>query len=275
MKQFPRIISKLLYEPVVITPNKHAAICQVVEAHMASNKPKLMDDDDGDGDYEADDDLNYRQVGNTAIIPIHGVIGKHLRQMASAAPGCDLDDLDGLIDIAEEDSSVERVIYDFRTPGGSVTGIPESARKILRSSKETIAFTDDECCSGGMWLASQCQKLYCTASATLGSVGVWCAYMDYSRQMANDGENMQAISAGKYKLLGAYWKTLSDEEKSILQKGVDKIYAQFKSAVSEVRNVSEMDMGNGLVFDGEEACERGLADGTVEGIEDILQQLVE
>jgi hypothetical protein len=79
MKQFPQIVSKLLYEPVVITPNKHAAICQVVEAHMGTAKISAMEADDD----EPDDDLNYRQVGNAAIIPVYGVIGKHLQKMAS------------------------------------------------------------------------------------------------------------------------------------------------------------------------------------------------
>jgi ClpP class serine protease len=92
--------------------------------------------------------------------------------------------------------------------------------------------------------------------------------------MAMEGENMQAISAGQHKLMGAYWKPLTGEETAIIQAGVDKIWAQFKTAVCAVRACSEESMGNGLIFDGEEACDRGLIDGVVESMEDILNELV-
>jgi protease-4 len=259
----------------MITPQKHAAICQVVEAHLrgvAAATPYQARE--AKPDDEDPDQKDYEQYGDVAVIPVHGVIEKHLQQMASAAPGCDLDTLNGMIDVAEMDESVGKIIFDFRTPGGSVVGVPESARKILRCEKETIAFTDSECCSGGMYLASQCQKFYATGSAYLGSIGVWCAYLDLSRQMAMEGENMQAISAGKHKLMGAYWKPLTADETALIQRDIDKIWGQFKTAVCAVRSCSEEGMGNGLVFDGEEACDRGLIDGDLEDMEDILNEFV-
>jgi signal peptide peptidase SppA len=275
MKHFPNIISKLFYEPLMITPQKHAAICQVLADRQSGKAQgaRVMDDDDDDDGRP--DELDYQQYGNCAVIPVHGVIEKHMKQMASAAPGCDLDTLNAMIDVAEMDGSVEKIIFDFRTPGGSVTGVPETARKILGCDKETVAFTDSECNSGGMYLASQCGKFYATGSSRVGSIGVWSAHLDLSRQMANDGENMQAISAGKYKLMGAYWKPLSSEETAILQGQIDKIWAGFKAAVCQVRSCTEDAMGNGLIFDGEEAAERGLTDGVVESLDDILDEMVE
>jgi protease-4 len=88
--------------------------------------------------------------------------------------------------------------------------------------------------------------------------------------MQNDGENMQAISAGKYKLMGAYWKPLSDEEKKMLQKEVDQIYEDFKSAVNLNREVSDEFM-QGQIFDGKQAQEIGLIDGCVDDLEDVLE----
>jgi ClpP class serine protease len=278
MKQFPNIISKLFYEPLMITPQKHAAICQVVERHMATGKPKASFDDEhgtGTADDDRPDELDYQQFGAVAVIPVHGVIEKHMVQMASAAPGCDLDTLCAMIDVAEMDPTVEKLLFDFRTPGGSVIGVPEAARKILRCSKETVGFFDDECCSGGVYLASQCQRLYGTASGMFGSIGVWSAYMDVSRQMAMQGETIQAFSAGKFKLMGAYWKTLTPEESGIIQARIDKLWAGFKTAVCAVRSCTDDAMGNGLVFDGEEAAARGLTDGVVESIDDILRDMVE
>ena len=266
MKQFPHIISKLFYEPVAITPAKHSVLCRVVEAHMAGNfRADSVVVEDGEPEMP-----EATQVGNTVIIPVHGVIEKHMVQMASAAPGCDLDVLGQMIDVAMSDKEVSRLVFDFRTPGGSVTGLPEMARKIAGIvSKETVAFTDSECCSAGVWLATQCQTFYATESACVGSIGVWCAYADYSRQLANEGVNIQSISAGKYKLLGAYWRTLSDEEKGMLQASVDKLHNQFKQAVNLRREVADEYM-QGQTFDGQEGVEIGLLDGLVESMDELI-----
>lgn len=266
MKRYPHIISKLFYEPVMITPHKHGAICQVVEAHMNGNLPASAMDNPVDHESEMTD------IGSTVIIPVHGIIDQNIPDSPSGGDGCDLAKLRDMISIARADSSVSRMIFDFRTPGGSVVGVAETGRAILNiTDKETIAFTNDECCSAGLWLAAQCQRFYSTESARVGSVGVWCAYLDVSRQMQNEGQNMQAFFAGKHKLLGAYWKPMSDEEKVIVQKSVDKIYAQFKSAMNEQRAVSDSNFGNGLVFDGEDAAQLGFTDGLVESLEEVLE----
>lgn len=274
MKAFPHIIHKLFFEPLVITPQKHAAICQVVSAHM-EGRLKASDDEDMEPE-DTDDDMTI--IGANAIIPVHGVIQQHMPDTPSGGSGCDLERLNAMIDIARAHSRVTRAIFDFRSPGGSVTGVPETARKIasiMPEELETIAWTDSQCCSGAIWLAAQCQKFYCTPSAQVGSVGVWCAYLDISRQMQNEGENMQAFSAGKHKLLGAYWKPMAEDEKAIIQKGVDRTYALFKAAMGTHRTSADDAYGNGLIFDGDEAAERGLTDGTAESLDELMEQLQE
>jgi signal peptide peptidase SppA len=268
MKSFPHILSKLLYEPLLITQAKYFAICRIVEARMTMPMPMPEMDD------EQDEDEEYQEFQNVAVIPVHGILGKHMDSMEMMSGGCDLDTVKDDLDIALADESIERIIFDFRSPGGSVTGIPELAGRIASiQNKETVAFTDSECCSGALWLATQCDYFYATESANVGSIGVWCAYLDVSRQMQNDGENMQAISAGKYKLMGAYWKPLSDEEKKMLQKEVDQIHAEFKSAVNLNREIPDEFM-QGQIFDGREAAEIGLTDGIVADIEEVLEMPV-
>lgn len=268
MKNYPNILSKLWREPLLVTPARHAAVCQLLAARIAAAETVTIE-------KEPDQEPEPQPIGKTLIIPVHGTIVPHPEDIAMSECGCALEHLNAMISLAEEDPEVTRVIYDFRSPGGTVTGIPETGRRIYSSKKETVAFTDSECCSGALWLAAQCQKFYCTASSRVGSVGVYVACLDLSRQMAMDGENMQAISAGKYKLLGAYWKPLTREEEDILQRRVDKIYDEFKIAMATYRTPTDESMGNGLVFDGEEATERGFTDGVIEGMDDILDGFVE
>ncbi len=277
MKQLPHIISKLFYEPAVITPARHGAICQLVEARLANPGPRVEGDNDGaerDKNYDEMEDF-MRVIGNTAIINVHGTLVAHPEDIGMSECGCAMEDLSRAIDLAEYNTAIERVIYDFRTPGGVVTAIPETARKILNSSKRTVGFTGSECNSGGIWLASACERFYGTGSSRIGSVGVYTMCLDMSGALKKDGIKVNAISAGKYKLLGAYWKPLAKEEEAILQKRVDKIYAEFKQAMEARRVVNDEHFGNGLVFDGEEAAQIGFTDGVVDDIEDILDGMVE
>ena len=269
MKSYSHIISRLFNEPLLVTPARHAAICQIVESRLAS---VLVSSGEDDSESE---DTDVQQVGETCIIPVHGTIVPHASDLAMSECGCPLEELNAKIDMAEHDGNIVRMVFDFRTPGGTVTGVPETARKILYSRKETIAFTSSECCSGGLWLAAQCQKFYATPSSSVGSVGVYCMSLDLSKAMKRDGVKVNAISAGKYKLLGASFKPLADDEREILQAGVDRIYEQFKLAMTSQRAVSDENFGSGLCFDGEQAAEIGFTDGCVESLEEILENLVE
>ncbi len=227
----------------------------------------------GGPDNERDGEME--QYGKTVIIPVHGTIVQYPEDLAMSECGCCLDELNAMIDVAENDPRIARVIYDFRTPGGSVTGVPETGRKILHSRKETIAFTESECCSGGIWLASQCQKFYATQSSRVGSVGVYCMTLDMSKALKKEGISVNAIFAGKYKLLGASFKPLADDERKIHQDGVEKIYSQFKEVMESYRVVDDKNFGSGLVFDGDQACEMGFIDGVVESRDEILSELVD
>jgi len=275
MRNYSHIVSKL-YEPAVITPARHAAICHLLETRLAAGMGSARADMQPMDEPEPEPgDEQPQTVGKTVIIPVHGTLVAHPEDIAMSECGCAMEDLNEAIDAAEEDSNVERIIFDFRTPGGTVTMIPETARKIVSSRKETIAYTDSECCSGGIWLASQCQKFYATQSSRVGSVGVYCMMLDMSEAMAKEGIKVNAISAGKYKLLGASWKPMTDDERKIVQAGVDKIYAQFKDAMEVYRQVDDKNFGNGLIFDGDEAAAIGFTDGVVESMDDILDGMVE
>jgi ClpP class serine protease len=124
MKHFPQIISKVYEQPWLITPAKHRAIQRLITAHMDGHGMDMPKDD---GEEEAEE---IAMDGGTAIIPVHGIIGKHLSMLETMCGGCDLDRVSQMLDVAAADESVKRVLLDFRTPGGTVTGFPELARKI-------------------------------------------------------------------------------------------------------------------------------------------------
>jgi signal peptide peptidase SppA len=262
MKSYPQIFSKVYEQPWLITPVQHRAIRRQLEAHIAGVTPAP---EDGDGDEPPGMSID----GSTAIIPVHGVIGKHLSMLETLCGGVDCDTVAAMLDAAVGEDSVKSILLDFRSPGGTVTGVPELARKIQNCPKPTMAFTDSQCCSGALWLAMACQSFYCTESADVGSVGVYSVYLDESAALAMEGIKVNAITAGKFKMTGASFKPMTDEEKTMLQEGVDKIYNQFKEAVTLNRQIADENL-QGQVFDGEDACKIGFCDGLVDDITELL-----
>lgn len=265
--KYPQLMSRVFREPWVITPGKHEAIQRVLLAHVAGHPAKMeMDSESEDGDEESE----VEDYGQTRVIPVYGILGKHLSGMEMMCGGCSIDDICSQIDLAKYDSNVARVLFDFRSPGGTVTGIPELAEEIAELGKPTFAFTDSECCSGAMWLAAQCDEFYATGSSQIGSVGVYRYFEDHSEEMKKAGVKPEPISAGEFKLMGAYFKPLSDAERELAQAGVNQIFEDFKTAVNIKRPIAD-EFLQGQVFRGIEAVQNGFLSGLVGGFEDCIE----
>lgn len=263
MKSYPLIAQKIYAEPWLITKEKHHAIQTLFEAHVNGEKAFILDGE------EEGDESEPRRHGDKLVIPVHGILGKHLSQLEMMCGGCSVDQISKHIDAAEQNYAIREVIFDFRSPGGAVVGIPELAGKIRSMSKDTVAFTDAECCSGALWLASQADRFHCTESAMIGSVGVYAVFTDRSRQLEEAGVTVNAISAGKFKLAGASFKAMTEEERAMFQARVDRVYSVFKEAVKLHREIPD-EFLQGQIFYGDEAMEHGFVDGIIDDIEELF-----
>ena len=266
----PRIITKVYYEPWAILPDTHAAIRSAVEAKLRGESPVIkvkMPDDKETG---------IERAGDVALIPVHGIIGKHLSELEMLCGGCSLDAVQDQIEEVGGDDGIQHVVFDFRTPGGTVTGVPEIGELIaeLTANKDnTLAFTDSLCCSAGYWMASQCAVIAVTKSSILGSIGVRAYYEDASRYYKNQGVEPQEFSSGKFKTMGSPYRPMTDEEKAMIQKRVDDYGAEFRDAVRSTREIQD-DKMEGQIFSGKEAAAIGMADYIVKGIDDAIEKLL-
>lgn len=213
--------------------------------------------------------VNESEDPSVAVIPVEGILGKRLDWFEASCGGCDCNDVAAALDLAAKSPAVQSVILDFNSPGGTVTGIPELGRKIAAFDKPIFAFTEVECCSAAYWLASQTDAIFATPSSVLGSVGVYLALLDESGWLEKEGLKVNAIVAGKYKLMGAPFKPLTDDERKMLQRDVNKIFDQFKAAITAQRTLDE-EFLQGQVFDGDDALKIGMVDATVEAFSEVL-----
>lgn len=219
----------------------------------------------------------YGTFQNVAIIRIDGVIDKRMSALeAECFGGCDLDVVDEALAQVTNDRAVTHVVLDIHSPGGGVTGTPETAARIARLAKvkEVHAFVNCQACSAAYWLASQADLIAAAPSATVGSIGVYMALLDESRALEMEGYSVNLIKAGKHKAMGASFQKLTDEERAIFQGQVDSIYADFKKAVTASRRIADSTM-QGQSFDGKTALKLGLVDVlTSDSLEEYASRLL-
>jgi signal peptide peptidase SppA len=197
----------------------------------------------------------YSTIADVATISIHGVIDKKISDFEMECyGGCDLDDIDKALRQAHEDDRISTIVLDIHSPGGSVTGVPETGERIakLARDKEVHAYVSTMATSAGYWLASQADSITATHSAIVGSIGVYMACLDVSRAMDKEGIAMQMIKAGKWKDTGSAHRALTDEEREKIQERVNRIHEEFKATVT-IRRMIEDDLMEGQWMMAEDA----------------------
>jgi signal peptide peptidase SppA len=203
-------------------------------------------------------------IASTGILPIEGTLLKKTYGLESMSGMQTITDLTKSFEALQSDASVARIVLQFDSPGGSVSGIQEFANAIRNSSKETIGFISGECCSAAYWLASQCSAIVASSNTDLvGSIGVYLSVVDQS--MINDamGLKVHVISAGKYKAIGNPNTPMTEMGIEYLQEQVDSIYNEFTKAVQSNRPNVNSDISvwaDGKVFMASKAKELGLID---------------
>lgn len=208
-----------------------------------------------------------------AIIPVKGVIGKNLSELESLCGSCDISDVEEMLEECEKDPSIKTIILDIDSPGGTSVGVPELANRIKNCSKEVISFTENECCSAAYWLGSQASSFYATPSSSVGSIGVYIAFPDYSEAYKMEGVKMDVIKAGVYKGAGIPGTSLDDSQREMLQKEVEEIHADFKEAVKSVRSFVEDSSMEGQTFSGKKGAEAGLVTALINGFDELVQTI--
>jgi len=209
-------------------------------------------------------------VGNKAIIPVCGVIGKNLSEIEKRCNAVDLNDVTENLKKALADTSVEEIVLEFNSPGGTCDGLEELGEKIEKSAKRTTAYSETECCSAAYELASRCDRVYATPSSAWGSVGVYIAFADLTEAYAMEGVKMDVIKAGKHKAIGLEGTSLTKEDKKFLQEDVDERHDQFKQTIKRRRLFAKDEDMEGQVFEGKKAAQKGLVTGIVDGIDAII-----
>lgn len=211
--------------------------------------------------------------GSLGVIPVRGVIGSHMSGLETMCGGYDVAQLQYDLESASEKGDIKRVLIDFHSPGGTITGVPEAAKAIKAMDKPTFGFTNGMSASASYWLMSQCDQIYTTESGSVGSIGVYMALLDKSEAMKARGEQVKLFKAGKYKAQGHPGVPLTAEDEQMIQDRVNKTYGKFTAAVRSGRTGVRTETMQGQMFTGADARDAKLVDSLVSSLGSLVKRL--
>jgi len=201
--------------------------------------------------------LNLLGANEIAVVEINGII------MESKVT---VDKLK----IAMNSKNVKAIILRIDSPGGAVGPSQEIFEEVMRIDKDkdngkpiysslgTIA------ASGGYYIASATRKIYSNAGTLTGSIGVIMQFVDISKLLEWAKITSNTLKAGKYKDIGQPSRSITKEEKKLIEKLLEGVHKQFVNDVLSSRKDKIKgdiwQLAQGQIFSGEEAKNSGLVD---------------
>ncbi len=167
---------------------------------------------------------------------------------------------------ARLDDKVKAVVLRVNSPGGSSLASDVIWREVLltKKAKPLIVSMGDYAASGGYYISCAADSIFAESNTITGSIGVF-AIIPNMKGFLNDklGVTFDGVKTGQFADLGNVTRPLSVPEKMILQKEVNRTYADFTKRVSEGRKISQQyvdSIGQGRVWTGEQAIKIKLVD---------------
>lgn len=208
----------------------------------------------------------YQVEDGVAIIPLIGVMGKRFNLFSAISGGVSTEILQDMIEDALTDPEVEAVVLKVDSPGGTVDGTAELGDYLLRNRgiKPLYAQVDGMCCSGALWVASACDRIYAYRTGQVGSLSAVTCHYDRSGADAKAGITRTFIVSGEYKRITADHQPLSGAGRDYLQGFIDRYHAMFVEAVAAGRGMTPEEVqarfGDGRIHLAGEALAIGMID---------------
>lgn len=281
MSQHLHLASAFYGEPWLIRADVHAEIGGLLSARLKSGQ---IADDMATAKMESlrsrnerrDDPRGVEIQDGVAFLRMAGIMGKHLSLMESCFGGYDLAGFEHqMLELMHRDD-VHTIVMSVDSPGGRAVGTHEAATLMaeVSESKRTVAYVDTQSASACYYVASACREIYAGESATVGSIGAYCAFLDESRAFEMEGLKIEVFSSGEYKAMGMPGTSLTANQRAFLQNRITKMGDKFKGFVQEQRpHVSESAL-NGSFMPAAEGLDAGLVDGLYPTMAHMLEDVL-
>jgi protease IV len=167
--------------------------------------------------------------------------------------------------VLKKDKRAKAVVLRVDSPGGVVGPSQEISAEVkgLAKVKKVIVSMGSVAASGGYYVSAPASIIYANPGTITGSIGVLMKFSNIEGLMGKVGMKSFTLKTGKFKDVGSPWKTMSGEEKQMLQSVIDSTHSQFVRAVAEGRRLPVEEVrkiADGRIFSGEQALSIKLVD---------------
>lgn len=163
------------------------------------------------------------------------------------------------------DDDVKAVVLRVDSPGGVVGPSQEIYQEVkkLAVRKKVVVSMGSVAASGGYYIAAPASLIYANPGTITGSIGVLMKFSNVEGLMDKIGMKAFTLKTGKFKDSGSPVRSMTEEERALLQGVIDSTHGQFVKAVSEGRKLPVEQVraiADGRIFSGEQALAARLVD---------------
>lgn len=274
--QFGHLAQRLFNVPVAIRPEKAEVIMAALAERMGIGRMMRLSGDavdltplalEGSGYSYADResrDSGYDLVGSVAVIPVHGTL---VQKTGSLRPWSGMTGYDGIRQAfltALYDPQVEAIVLDVDSPGGEVAGCFDLVDTIYnaRGNKPIWSILNESAYSAAYALASAADRIYVPRTGGVGSIGVICMHVDFSKALTEAGLVVTFITYGDRKADGHGEIPLTPEALDRFQSDIDLMGELFVDTVARNRGLSasKVRATQAATYLGKAGVKLGLAD---------------
>jgi protease-4 len=175
-----------------------------------------------------------------------------------------------------DNPSIKAVVLRVNSPGGVVAPTQEifaAIQRARKAGKPVVATLGAVAASGGYYVATAADRIYANPGTLTGSIGVVMQMANIEGLLKKVGVEYVVVKAGSYKDVGNFARTMSPEERKMLQALLDDVYSQFVDAVAEGRGLERSEVlafAEGRIYSGQQALALKMVD-EMGGFEDAVE----
>ena len=210
--------------------------------------------------YNAENMNTSVSTPHTAVIDIKGEIASGAEASA--------ENVVASLHSAFEDKGALAVVLLIDSPGGSPVqaGIinDEITRLKALHGKKVYAVVEETCASAAYYIAAAADDIYVDKASLVGSIGVLMDGFGFTGLMDKLGVERRLMTAGANKAMLDPFSPQDATQKAYIQAMLGEIHTQFITVVKKGRGnrlKETPDTFSGLVWNGQQAVDMGLADG--------------
>jgi protease-4 len=180
---------------------------------------------------------------------------------------------------AMRDDDIVAVVVRINSPGGTVTASDIIYERLTRFRDETgapiLVQMMDVTASGGYYAALAADEIVASPTSVTGSIGVLFTSVSLEGLLGKIGVRNQTVATGAMKDIGSPLRTMTPEERQVLESLIGDMQERFVGLVVERRPaLSEQmraQMVDGRVFSADQALAGGLVD-SIGYLEDTVER---